>query len=66
MEVSFQKKHLSDYYTIIVVSFPLDECVDEVADSQPNYQLYRYDVHFLWCHTFAVIHSTNVEKVCTV
>ena len=37
MEVSFQKKHLSDYYTIIVVSFPLDGCVDEVADNQANY-----------------------------
>ena len=36
-KVSFQKKQ-SDYYTIILVSFPLGECVDEVVDSQANYE----------------------------
>ena len=34
----FQKKHLSDYYTIILVSFPLGPYVHEVVDSQANYQ----------------------------
>ena len=48
MAVSFQKeKQLSDYYTIVLVSFPLGECVDEIDDSQARYEEYRYDVHFL-------------------
>ena len=60
----FQKKQLSDYSTIILVSFPLGGYVDEAFDSQANYQGYRYDVRFLGCHTFAVIHSVNGEEVC--
>ena len=33
--------------------------------SEANYQGYRYDVHLqLRCHTFAVMHSVNVEGVC--
>ena len=62
--VSFQEKLLSDYYTIIMVSFPLGGCVNEVVNSQVNYQGYRYDVHFLCCHTFAVMHSVNDGGVC--
>ena len=37
---------------MILVSFPLGGCVDEVVDIQTKYQGYRYDVHFLGCHTF--------------
>ena len=58
MEVSFQEKQLSDYHTIILVSFPLDWCVDEIVD--------RYDDHFFWCHTFAVKHSANGEEGCWI
>ena len=48
MVVSFQKKkQLSDYYTIVLVSFPLGEYVDEIDDSEARYEGYRYDVHFL-------------------
>ena len=60
------KKQLSDYYTIILVSFPLRGCIDKVVDSQANYQGYRYDVHFFRCHTFAVIHSINGEGICNI
>ena len=66
MEVSFQEKKLSDYHTIILVSFPLGWCVDEVVDSQANYQGYKYDDHFLWCHTFAVKHYVNGEGSCWI
>ena len=59
----FQKKHLSDYYTIILVSFPLGPYVHEVVDSQANYQRCSYDVYFLGCHTFAVLHSVNGEGI---
>ena len=44
--------------------FPFGEFVDEVVNSHANYQGYRYDVHFLWCHTFAVIQSVDGEGVC--
>ena len=64
MEVSFQKKKLSDYITVILVSFPLGGCVDEIVDIQANYQGYRCDVHFLRCRTFAVIHFVNGKGVC--
>ena len=47
-----------------MVSFPLGGCVNEVVNSQANYQGYRYDVHFLCCHTFAVMHSVNDGGVC--
>ena len=47
-----------------IVFFPLGTYVDEFINSQANYQGYRYDVHFLWCHTFAVINSVNGEVVC--
>ena len=57
----FRKTQL-DYYTIILVSFPLGEYADEVVDSQANYQGYRYDVHFLGCHTFAVLHSVSLRN----
>ena len=57
----FRKTQL-DYYTIILVFFPLGEYLDEVVDSQTNYQGYRYDVHFLGCHTFAVVHSVSLRN----
>ena len=62
-ESFFSEKQLSDNYNIILVSFPLGGCVNEVVDNQANYQEYRYYVHFLRCHTFAVIHSVNGEGV---
>ena len=36
------------------------------ADDTSLYVLqeYRYDVHFLRCHTFGAIHSANGEGVC--
>ena len=61
MAVSFQKKQLSDYFTIILLSFPLGGCVDEVVNSQANYQGYK---HFHGCYTFAFIYSVNGEGVC--
>ena len=45
-------------------SFPLGWCVDEIVDGQANYQGSKYDVNFLECHTFAVIHSMNGQGVC--
>ena len=60
----FRKKQLLDYYAIILVVFPLVGCVDEVVDTQVNDQRYRYDIGFIWCHTFAFIHSMNGKKVC--
>ena len=56
----FSEKHFINYTTILV-SFHLGGCVDEVVNSHANYQGYWYDVHFLRCHTFAVIHSVNGE-----
>ena len=62
----FRKKTIIlGFYTIILVSLPLGECVDEVADSQENYQGYRYDIHFLQCRTSAVIYSLNDEGEIT-
>ena len=49
---------------MILVSFPLGGCVDEVVNSQANYQGYRYGVHLLWCYTFTVILSVNGQGVC--
>ena len=49
---------------MILVSFPLGGCVDEVVSSQANYQGYRYGVHLLWCYTFTVILSVNGQGVC--
>ena len=63
MEASFQKNQ-SDCYTITLVFFVLGECVHEVDNSQANYQGYRYDVNFLWCHTFVAIYSVNCEGFC--
>ena len=48
---------------MILVSYPLGACEDQVADSHASYQGYRYNVHFLWCHTFTFIHSVNGEEV---
>ena len=64
MKASFQKKttYWLLYYNIVF--FPLDACVDEFIDSQADYQGYKYDIHFLRFHTFAVIHSVNVEGIC--
>ena len=54
------------YNTIILASFPLGGCVNEVVDSREHYQGYRYDVQFLQCHTFAIKHSVNGEVVCWI
>ena len=62
--VSSEKVKLLDYCTIILVYFPLSRCIDEVVDSRANYQGYRCDLYFLWCHITAVIHAMNGEGVC--
>ena len=59
-------KQLSDYYAIILVSLPLGGYVDEVVNSQAVYQRFKNDVHFIRCHTFAVIHSRNAEGFCQI
>ena len=35
-----------------------------LRNNQADYQGYRYDVHFLQWHAFAVIYSVNGEGVC--
>ena len=42
----------------------LGACVDEFIDRQANYQGYRYAAHVLHCHTLAVKHFLNGERVC--
>ena len=59
----FSEKTTSDYHAMIMVSYPLGTCEDEVTDSHASYQGNRYNVHFLWCHTFTLIHSVNGEEV---
>ena len=44
MAVSFEKKQLCYYFTIILVSFSLGGCVDEVFNSPADYQWYRHPV----------------------
>ena len=51
---------------MILVSFPFGRRVDELVDSETNYQGYRYDIHFFRCHTFAVIHISNRKGVCQI
>ena len=63
IESFFKKKQLINY-TIVLLSFPSGGFVDEVVNSQGNYQECWYNVYFLWCHTFAVIHSENGEGIC--
>lgn len=46
-----------------MASFPFGGCVDEFSDSGGNYYGYTYDVHFLHCHTFIIIHFVNDERV---
>ena len=58
-----EKEQLSDYYN---TGFFTGWCVDEVVDSRANYWGYKYDVHFIQCHTFAVIHSVKGEGVCWI
>ena len=62
----FSEKNRLDYYTILLLSFPLDECVDEVVYSEANCRWYRYDAHFLRWNTFAIIHSVDAEEVCSI
>ena len=47
----------------MLVFFPLGACLDEFINSQANYQGYRF-VHFLRCHSFAVIHS--MDRNCEI
>ena len=44
--------------------FLLGACVDQFIDSQANYQGCRYAAHVLHCHTLAVMHFLNGERVC--
>ena len=51
----FPEKEVLNLYTMILFSFPLGRCVDEIVDSRTNYQRYKY-VYFFQCHTLTVIH----------
>ena len=51
---------------MILVSFCLGGCVDEVVNSQADYPGYCYDFYFLRWYTFAVIHFVNGEGVCYI
>ena len=37
MEVFFHKEEFLNYYTVILVLFPLGGCTDEVVDNGTNY-----------------------------
>ena len=50
-------------YTMILFSFPLGGCADDVVDNLANYQGYKY-VYFLQYHTLTVIHFMNSEGAC--
>ena len=60
---SFFSEKILDSNTIILFSFPLDGCVDEVIDRRADFQEYRY-FHFLEWHAFAGIHFMNGEGYC--
>ena len=63
VEGSFQKKFFLNLYIIILFSFPLGGCIDEVVDNRTNYQGYKY-ICFLQYHSLAVIHFMNGEGSC--
>ena len=42
----FSEKEFLNLYTMMLFSFPLGGCVDEVVDNRPDYQGYKY-VYFL-------------------
>ena len=52
--ILFSEKKMN-LYTIILVSFPSSECVDEVIDIRANYQGYGY-VMFI---SFSIIHRQS-------
>ena len=59
----FSEKECLNLYTMMLFSFPLGGCVDEVVDNRTNYQGYKY-VHFLHYHTLTVIHFMNGRGAC--
>ena len=56
----FSEKQFSNLYTMILISFPLGGCDDEIVDSLKNYQGCKR-VYFLQYHTLKVIHFMNGE-----
>ena len=59
----YSEKEFLNLYTMILASFPLGECVDEVVKNRSNYQGCKY-VCLLHYHTLTVIHLMNGEGVC--
>ena len=59
----FSEKELLKLYTMILFSFPLVGCFDEVVNNRTNYQGYKY-VYFFQYHTLTVIHFMDGEGVC--
>ena len=59
----FLGKEFLNLCTMILFSFPLGGCVDEVVDNQTNYQGHRY-VYFIQYYRLAVIHFMNGEGFC--
>ena len=60
----FSTKKLLDYFTLILISFPLGGCVDVAVDSRANHQRYRYDANSLQSHASTIIQFENDEWVC--
>ena len=50
-----KKKEFLNFYTMILLSFPLGRCFDEVLNNRRNHQGYEY-VYFVWYHTLTIIH----------
>lgn len=61
-ESFFSEKQFSNFHTIIPVSFPSGQRIDEVVDNIEHYQGYELDVSFLQCLTLTVVHFKNGWK----
>ena len=58
----FSEKEILNSYSMILFSFPLDGCVDEVVSNQTNHQRCKY-IYFLQYRTLTVSHFINGEGV---
>ena len=52
-------------FTMILVSYPSCDCVDEVADNWTSYQGYKY-VYFRRYHILSVNNFMNGKVVCYI
>ena len=57
----FSEKGFLNLCTMILFSFPLKGCVDEVDENRTNHRGYKY-VCFLQYHTLSVIYFMNGER----